>query len=255
MVKELALNRIHRLDALEGLKRLRDKSIDLVVTDPPYNIASRNRLTMQSGKLVSTMDAWGKWDCLHPFDYDLMIMHVLSQCYRVLKPGGSLYMFTAAEDNGFFIRQAVARGFTVRNQLIMLKRTAMPSFAKKNWRRAFQVCMYLSKGTPATFNFISQRECINTFVYSTHNKQTTHPTEKSLPFIRRLVTVSSKPRDVVLDPFMGSGTTAVACRQLDRQFIGFDTDAEYVRMARNRLRRTKPDQPLKGGTEDTRKAA
>ena len=60
---------------------------------------------------------------------------------------------------------------------------------------------------------------------------------------------------MVLDPFMGSGTTAVACRQLDRQFIGFETDAEYVRMARNRLRRTKPDEPLKGGTEDTRKAA
>ncbi|GEM_PF-6151015 len=91
-------DRIHHHDALKGLAQLPDESVDLVVTDPPYNIASKNRLIVLGGKLMSTHEAWGAWDTYHPFDYDLLIQRVLSACYRVLKPGGSLYMFTARED-------------------------------------------------------------------------------------------------------------------------------------------------------------
>ncbi len=152
----LKFNKIHQMDAIEGLKQLSEDSVDLVITDPPYNIASPARSTMKGGKPVSTMKLWGHWDCLHPFDYDILIMAVISECYRILKPGGALYMFTAREQNGYFIRQALARGFTCRNQLVMVKKNPLPSFAKSNWRSAFEVCMYLTKGKPGTFNFISQ---------------------------------------------------------------------------------------------------
>ena len=235
----LELNRIHRMDALEGLKKLDDESIDLVITDPPYNIAAKGRRTVQQGKLMSTMEAWGQWDSYHPFDYDLLIMQVISQCYRVLKPGGAVYMFTARQDNGYFVRKAVQRGFTYRNQIVMVKKAALPSIFRNCWRSAFEVCMYLTKGATKTFNFPSQAECVNVYSYSVSHKTTTHPTEKPLELIKRLVAISSKPGDTVLDPFMGSGTTAVAAKEMGRSFLGFELNREYVTMARQRLRRVK----------------
>lgn len=64
----LAANRIYCMDAFEGLKKLDDESVDLVVTDPPYNIASKTKLTIRRNTIVSTLDAFGKWDRFHPFD-------------------------------------------------------------------------------------------------------------------------------------------------------------------------------------------
>jgi site-specific DNA-methyltransferase (adenine-specific) len=237
----LRLNSIHQIDALEGLKQIDDNSIDLVITDPPYNIASSNKSTIQQGKLISTKEAWGAWDTFHPFDYDLFILKVLSECYRILKKGGSLYMFTARENNGYFIRRAVERGFTYKNQLVLVKSTALPSWSKASWRSAFETCMYLTKCKAKTFNFLSQQECVNVSTYSIRHKKTRHPTEKPLDFIRKLVRISSNPNDVVLDPFMGSGTTAVACKETGRQFLGFELNADYLTMARDRLKQTKSD--------------
>lgn len=229
-------NKIYQMDAIEGLKQLSEDSVDLVITDPPYNITAPDRMTMRRGKPVSTIDVMGTWDCYHPFDYDLMIMQVISHCYRILKPGAALYMFTANEHNGFFIRQAVNRGFIYRNQLAMVKKNPLPSLSKSNFRHAFEVCMYVSKGKPKTFNFLSQQICKNVLHYSNTHRHTTHPTEKPLAFIKQLVEVSSRRGDLVVDPFMGSGTTAVASRQLGRNFIGFELEPDYIQMANERLK-------------------
>lgn len=230
------VNRILRIDALEGLRRLPDESVDLVVTDPPYNIAAADRTTMKNGKPLSTLKAWGHWDRMHTFDYDILILRLISECYRVLKPGGACYIYTAREQNGYFVRQAVARGFVYRNQISMIKKNPIPSFSKSNWRSAFELCMYLTKGKPKVFNFVSQTLCKNVFPYSNSHRDTTHPTEKPLDLIKLIIEVSSNEGDLVLDPFMGSGTTAVAAKQLGRRFLGFELDAEYVRMARDRLK-------------------
>ncbi len=230
-------NRVYCMDAFEGLKKLADNSVDLVVTDPPYNIASPGRTTMRGGKPVSTMKAWGAWDCFHPFDYDVFIMRVLSECFRVLKPGGALYLFSAREDSGFFARKAVERGFTYRNQIILVKKNPMPSLHKRNWRNGFEICLYVTKGAPSRFNFLSQRECVNVFAYTNHQLCTAHPTEKPLPAVELLVQVSSNPGDLVLDPFLGSGTTPVACKRLGRRFIGFERSPDYIAMTRKRLQR------------------
>lgn len=230
------LDEIHLVDAIAGLKQLPEESVDLIVTDPPYNVASKKKLTIKNNRPVSTAEMWGHWDTYHPFDYDLLILQMISECYRVLKPGGSLYVFTAREDNGYFTRLAKLRGFMYRNTLAMVKKNPLPSLHKANWRSGFELCMYLSKGQPKTFNFISQQECINARAYATAELTTDHPTEKPLSFIRRLVEVSSNPSELVLDPFMGSGTTALACSQTDRRFLGFETFPEYLQMARARLK-------------------
>jgi DNA modification methylase len=231
-------DRVYQMDAIEGLRRLDSESVDLIVTDPPYNIASGSKLTVRHGRLISTKEAWGAWDTFDPGEYDAFIGRVLDESFRVLKPGGALYMFTAREDNGFFVREAVRRGFTYRNQLALIRRCPLPSMAKKNWRSAFELALYVTKGKPKTFNFLSQPECVNVSYYLPTHKHTDHPTEKPFDAIRRIVLVSSNLGDLVLDPFLGSGTTAVAAKETGRRFIGFDTSDEYVRMARVRLART-----------------
>ncbi len=235
----ISFDRIHRMDAMEGLKKLPDASVDLVVSDPPYNIASTSRQTIRHGKVMSTMEAWGAWDHMDAFDYELWMTQIISQCFRVLKPGGALYLFTARDDNGFFLRRAVRRGFTYRNQLIIVKKNPLPSFAKSNWRSAFETCFYVTKGKPKTFNFPEkQADAVNVYAHPVRDRLTDHPTEKPLTLIRRIIEASSNPGDVVLDPFMGSGTAAVAAKQSGRRFIGFETSPEYIHMAETRLRDT-----------------
>ena len=246
----IQINKTHPIDALKGLKKLETESVDLVITDPPYNIASTQKLTIQQGELMSTDKAWGQWDTFHPFDYDIMMCQVLIECYRVLKPGGSLYMFTAQEDNGYFIHKAMQRGFQLRRVMAMVRKNPLPSFTKRNYRSAFELCMYMtkpSKGKNAgyrdvTFNFLSQQDCINVFHYANGRRITKHPTEKPQAFIERLVQVSSNPGDLVLDPFMGGGTTAAAAKKHNRKFIGFELNPEYIKMGQKRLADLKPEE-------------
>lgn len=243
-------DRIELRDALDGLRSLPDESVDLILTDPPYNVASANKLTVRHGVLMSTKEAWGAWDMYEPAAYDEMIEKIIAECFRVLKPGGALYMYTAREDNGHFVRRAVANGFTYRNQLALIRKCPLPSMAKRNWRSAFELCLYVTKGKPRTFNFLSQPECVNIYSYHATHKQTDHPTEKPLEIIRRIVEVSSNAGDLVVDPFMGSGTTAVAAKQTGRHYLGFDTNAEYVKMARKRLAETTPIAATTSGTKE-----
>lgn len=256
----LKTNTIHRIDAFEGLAYIPEASVDLIVTDPPYSIASRSGRTFHKGVAVSTLERFGSWDVFrHPFDYEVFMNRGISEYYRVLRPGGSLYMFTAVEDNGRFIQQAVRRGFEKRNVIAAVKKNPVPSLSRKNWRNGFESCFYVVKPpascrqkkmggskkrtTPKyTFNFISQQECVNVFHYALGKKATDHPTEKPLALIQRLVRVSSNPGDLVLDPFMGSGTTAVAAKMLGRAYLGFETDPRYVAMARQRLQNIVPEQ-------------
>jgi DNA modification methylase len=148
-------------------------------------------------------------------------------------------MFTANRDNGYFMRKAKERGFTCRNQLAIIKKNPLPQYKRNNWRNAYELCMYLTKGRAGTFNFLSQRDCVNTYQYVIGRKHSKHPTEKPLGFIKKLIQVSSKPGDIVLDPFMGSGTTAVACKELGRHCIGAETSSDYIKMIDKRLTRAK----------------
>ncbi|MGE3165960.1 MAG: DNA methyltransferase [Planctomycetota bacterium] len=151
------LNTVKQGDAIRLLMKLPAASVDLIVTDPPYNVASPGKCTLRSGKPASTDKVWGAWDMYHPFDYDVLMLELVREAYRVLQPGGAFYCFTAREYNGQFIRWAVERGFVYRNQLMILKRTPLPSLTKKNWRSAFEVCAYLTKGPPRVFHFLSRK--------------------------------------------------------------------------------------------------
>src|SRR5437879_1158781 len=116
------------MDALQGLAQLPDGSVDLVCTDPPYNLGSESRQTVRHGKLMSTKEAWGRWDTFDPVEYERWMGRIIAECHRILKAGGALYMFTAREDSSWYLRKAVELGFFHRNQVIIVKKNPLPSF-------------------------------------------------------------------------------------------------------------------------------
>ena len=238
--KTIRTNRVEKIDAIEELKRLPNESVDLIVTDPPYNIASSKKLIQINGTLQTTADAFGEWDTYHPFDFDNLIRQLISEAYRVLKPGAAFYMFTARETNARFLEMAVQRGFTYRNVIAMTKPPA-PSYYSNCWRSGFDLCMVLSKGKfkNRTFNFLEQSEMSNVYHYNPRKKVSKHPTEKPTELIERMIRVSSNPGDLVVDPFLGSGTTAVAAKKLGRKYLGFELHTPYLKMIRDRLKAVK----------------
>ncbi|MCC6227739.1 MAG: site-specific DNA-methyltransferase [Phycisphaerales bacterium] len=241
---------VHHTDALRGLASLKPDSVDLILTDPPYGIASKQRLVVRNGRIVSTQDSFGAWDTFARGDHEQLILNVLAESFRVLKPGGALVMFLSREDQGYFLRKAMDKGFVYRNHIVLVRKSPLPSFTKRNWRSGFEICFYVIKPQeprnhrPRVFNFLSQAECNNVMSFASTHKKTDHPTEKPLDCIRRIVEVCSNPGDLVVDPFAGSGTTLVAAKQSGRRYLGFDTNAGYVRMMKDRLDATLPANAL-----------
>jgi DNA modification methylase len=224
------------MDCIEGMKQLPDNSVDLIVTDPPYNIGQKNKRTKVGNVIMTNKEAWGQWDDIDPLEFENFFTSYLKECYRILKTGGSMYCFTAREDNGYYAHKAVGIGFTYLNTIAIIKKNPLPHFSKTNFRSAFELCFYVCKGDkPKTFNFVSQQECVNTFEYLIGVKDSEHPTEKPLNFVKRLLRISSNADDIIFDGFMGSGTTAIAAKQLGRNFIGFEISEEYCKIAEGRL--------------------
>jgi len=222
-------------DCFNVINEIPDNSIDLVIADPPYNISDSSKRIMLRNKIMSTMEAWGQWDSYDKKEYDEFIFRLITEMYRVLKKGGSFYMFSDRKDSGFFVREAERVGFTYKNLLAIVKTNPLPHFVKNNYRSAFELCFYVSKGKPKTFNFLSQQDCVNIYSYVIGKKDTKHPTEKPLGFIEKIVKISSNENDTVLDPFIGSGTTAVACKRLNRRCIGIEINKEYCDITVKRL--------------------
>ncbi len=231
----LIADTIYNTDCIPFMESISDESFDLIITDPPYNIGDDNKRTKVGDVIMSNMDAWGEWDNYDKKEYDNFIIKIIKESYRILKDGGSFYMFTSREDNGFFIRKAVENNFIYKNQLAIIKENPLPHFNKNNYRSAFELCMYLTKGKPKTFNFISQKMCSNVHKYLIGRKDTDHPTEKPLKFIEKLVLISSNENDIVFDPFMGSGTTAIACIKHDRHYVGCEKSLKYIEMCNKRI--------------------
>jgi DNA modification methylase len=234
----LQLNHIACEDNLAYLKQLPDNSVDLVVTDPPYNVSQGQNITINGRTIRKDFGAW---------DYNFNPEAVLKELKRVLKPNGQIYIFCGTNQIPQYMKILKDKWF-FRNLLIWYKRNPAPRISKTNYIFATEYIIYgiNEKGKPSesTFNFSKQTEMHNVFITNAlqgkerlKNSQgkSIHPTQKPLEILRKLIEVSSNPNDIVLDPFMGVGSTAVACVLTGRNFLGCDLDENYVYFARKRL--------------------
>lgn len=242
----LELNKIYQGDCLIKLKELEDNSVDLIIADPPYNISKlndnrdRSKLNSPIMRRESPLKYdFGEWDNKTREEFLEFTKSWLIECCRVLKNGGTIISFFNKEDISYL--GWTAKDFGIRTRTIMSwhKTNPVPSFRKVNYLSACEFLWIGSKGDKAwTFNFKQQKEMHNFF--QTANKssygETEHPTEKPLILIKHLIEIHSKENDLVLDPFAGSGTTGVACKNLNRNYILIEKEPEYVKIANERIK-------------------
>lgn len=213
MLKE---NKIYNIDCLEGFTQIDDSSIDLVLTDPPYNISQSTSRFHVMGR--SGID-FGEWD--KGFDQTAWLKEVAPK----IKVGGSLVIFNAVQNIGAMHDTLVELGFTFKEMGVLKKSNPMPRNRDRLYVTAMEPFVWFVKGRGWTFN--RQRDNYENGIFDYSNvspKDRIHTTQKPLGLMEDLLRIHSNENDTVLDCFSGSGTTALACHNLNRKFIGFELD-------------------------------
>lgn len=223
------INQIFNEDCLEGMKRIPDKSVDLCVIDPPYKVSSGGRsgsaFRGASGRSANPLSTSGKlfrFNDIHPRDY-------MKEIYRVLKDGTHFYCMTNDKNMKSMLVCAEEVGFKLHNILVWKKGMHTPSqFYLKN----VEYILFLRKGPAKYINSMGSFTLID--IPGVFGDKI-HPSEKPLDLISHMIRNSSNFGDTVLDCFMGSGTTAIACLETNRNYIGFEIDKNYYELLKNRI--------------------
>ena len=228
----MRLNYIDHIDCLEGLKEIPDKSVDLIVTDPPYFLSmghagsSTNARKMGSEQL-NTNRVFNDLAICTPFYKQLFAEYA-----RVLKDDGSFYFFTDWRGYAYYFPLLNA-ALPVRNLVVWDKKSGPGSF----YSFAHELIVfgtYKSKTKTGVGTNIWRMAGFNSGARST-NGEKMRPTQKPIELIAKAIEDSTEPGAVVLDTFMGSGTTAVACIRTGRNYIGFELDESYHEIAMGRI--------------------
>jgi len=230
-------NTIIQGDCLEILPQIPDGSIDFILTDPPYNIGDSNKLTKVGNKFQTNKESWGEWDNMNEKEYLKWIEQNVKEFYRILKNSGSLVMFFDKFNITYLRDFGENAGFHPVNFYALVKRNPVPNLRKNGFTSGFELAVIFNKNKKERkWNFLRQNEMQNYFIYTIGQKATNHPTEKPLQAFERLIQIFTDEGDIVLDCWLGSGTTAVAAQNLNRNFIGIEINKEYVEMAKKRLK-------------------
>lgn len=236
------INKIICADALIELQKIPTESVDLIVTDPPYNVSTNLKIDRskwgkkQRRKAIINFD-YGEWDRKTEDEFYQFTKEWFYECKRVLKKGGSIYIFFTKELISWF-HEWRADDIKTKNIISWIKSNPLPAFNKTNYRSAVEFIYFgQKKGEKATFNFGEQKNMKNWFEFPLvqGKVRTKHPTQKPLGLIQKFIQVSSNENDIVLDPFLGSGTTIVACKKLNRNYIGIEINQKYCAIAQQRI--------------------
>ena len=217
--------RIECRDCMEGMKELEDESVDLIVTDPPYEFHNGH-----GGGSFGT-DNREYHDELKGLDKGIK-NDVLEEMLRVLKRP-NLYIWCNKNQIRQYLDFFVDAGCTY-DILTWHKNNPVPTCCNK-YLSDTEYCLFFRKKAPLYGTYETKRKFWVTDLNTKDKDMYDHPTIKPLNIIRRLVENSSKEEQVVLDPYMGSGTTGVACMLTNREFIGYEIDPDYFDMAQKRI--------------------
>lgn len=207
-------------DCLELMKDLPNESIDMILCDPPY------LMNYQSGR---RKDKFKKID--NDVDAYELIKETLKESYRVMKDNTSIYMFCSWHHVDFF-KQAIEKEFKLKNIIVWNKNNHGAGDLKGAYAPKHEFVLYAHKGR-STFNEKRIPDVIDCAKVIGNN--TLHPTGKPIDLLELFIERNSKEKEVVLDMFMGSGTTGLACKNLNREFIGMELDEGYFNIAKERI--------------------
>ena len=208
-------------DCLEKMKEIPDGSVDLVLTDPPYEvitggsngIGSPKGILADNKQLMKTIPNFSDW---------------LPECFRVLKPESHAYFMVNFKNLEKLMKEIRSAGFEIHNLLVWEKNTATPN---RWYMKNVEYTIFARKGKTKAITDSGSKTCHK--FDNIRGKQ--HPTQKPVELMEMYVSNSSLAGEVVLDPFMGSGTTGVACINTNRNFIGIELDEGYFKIAQDRI--------------------
>ncbi len=239
-------------DCVAEMAKLPAQSVDLVFADPPYNLQLAGDLKRPDDSKVDAVD--DDWDQFTSFKvYDDFTRAWLTACKRVLKPAGTLWVI-GSYHNIFRVGTVLQDlGFWILNDVVWRKTNPMPNFRGRRFTNAHETLIWASRDQDArgyTFNYEALKAgnediqvrsdwtiplCTGEERLKGRDGKKLHPTQKPEALLARVILSSSRPDDLVLDPFNGTGTTGAVARHLGRRYIGIERDPAYAAAARKRI--------------------
>ena len=247
-------NRIINDESLEVLKKIPSKTFDLVFADPPYNMQIGEKLKRPDNSKVHGVN--DKWDQFLNFKhYDEFSKEWLKECKRILKDNGSMWVIGTYHNIfrlGYHIQNL---NYWILNDVIWRKNNPMPNFKGTRFTNAHETLIWASKSKKSkyTFNYQSLK-CLNDDLQMRSdwklpicngkerlkkNGKKIHSTQKPEALLHRIILATTNKGDLICDPFIGTGTSAVVAKKLGRKYFGIEKDKKYFGAANKRINQTK----------------
>jgi modification methylase len=244
-------------DCIAEMERLPPASVDLVFADPPYNLQLEGSLSRPDQSLVDAVD--DDWDKFADFgEYDAFTRAWLAAARRLMKPNATIVVIGSYHN--IFRVGAILQdlGFWILNDIVWRKANPMPNFRGRRFTNAHETMIWAARGPEAkgyTFNYEALKAgnddcqarsdwflpiCTGAERLKDEEGRKTHPTQKPEALLARVLLAASNAGDLVLDPFVGSGTTGAVARRLRRSYIGIERDPAYAAAARKRIAAVQP---------------
>lgn len=219
----IELDKIYNMDCIEYMKQLPDECVDLIVTDPPYlmNYSTNRRKNKDDRFCKSILNDTN----------EKLISDYIKECYRILKNDSACYMFCNSNKIEFF-KTEIQKYFNVKNIIVWVKNQQTAGDLVAQYGKGYEFIFYVNKGRcPIRGSRISDVWKNNRVAGS----QLIYQNQKPVELIEKCIVNSSDSGGIVFDGFMGSGTTAIACRNTDRYYIGCELDEGYYKIAKERI--------------------
>ena len=241
-------------ECIKEMSKLKDHSVDMIFADPPYNLQLSKPLLRPDQTDVKGVSH--DWDKFNSFEaYDLFTINWLTEARRILKKDGTIWVI-GSYHNIYRVGSVIQNlNFWILNDIIWNKSNPMPNFKGNRFTNAHETIIWASHNQKSkyTFNYkamkvlnddkqmrsdwslpiCSGKERIK------NSGKTLHPTQKPESLLHRIIISSTKPGDIILDPFFGTGSTGAVAKQLGRRFIGIEQNKEYMKFAKKRIKSTK----------------
>ena len=251
MNTKTVLNTIINADCIETMNQLEENSVDVIFADPPYNMQLGEALLRPDNTVVNGVDE--EWDSFESLAaYDEYTKQWLSAARRILKDDGSIWVIGSYHNIfrvGYILQNL---GFWILNDVVWNKTNPMPNFKGTRFTNAHETLIWAVKNTKAkyTFNYEAMKAlndetqmrsiweipiCTGKERLKNGQGEKLHPTQKPESLLYRVILASTKPGDVILDPFFGTGTTGAMAKKMGRNFIGIERDSSYVAGAQARV--------------------
>jgi modification methylase len=256
ITRELPLDQVLLGDCVRLMRMLPPASVHCVFADPPYNLQLRGELRRPDDSLVDGVDE--DWDRFTDFGaYDAFTREWLTECRRLLRKDGTIWVI-GAYHNIFRIGAIMQDlGFWILNDVIWRKANPMPNFRGRRFTNAHETIIWAARGRDSRhrFNYAAMKAlnddvqmrsdwtmplCTGAERLRNQHGLKLHPTQKPEALLHRVLLASTLAGEIVLDPFLGTGTTAVIARRLHRHYIGIERHPAYAEAAIGRIRRTRP---------------